>query len=464
MGDTGRQPNRRLAAVMDEAGVSNKGLARRMMDATAGTPEPVRADHNDVRKWLDGMVPRAPKPQVIAEVLGRKLGRRIGLDDIGFEQIDPSGDDSLVTEGLAYQAESARAVDLLRQLTDADQMDRQQVVEATWRPDAAPQIITGYMFAAPVLIDPQFDEPLRGSTAAARIRKTAGNFMEMDFEFGGGHTRRMLIEYFRDQVVPLLRRHHPEPIRREVFGAAAEVAQLLGWTAYDVGRHGVAMRYFTQGLRLAREAEDDMLGARMFSSLSHQANYLGRFTDAVNYARAAQSATIGRATSTVSAMFLAHEARALASLGDKSGTGRALSQAEKLFGTRDPDQDPEWVKYFDAFELAGEASHCFRDLGDWRQTKVFTEQAIDPASTPPRTRAFIQMVSAAGSLSSGDLEEAVTLASHAVELADGLQSARYIRYLTDFHGALAKAAPEHQLAHGFGELLHRQYPALKRSV
>ncbi|GHF84090.1 hypothetical protein FHX82_001158 [Amycolatopsis bartoniae] len=55
----------------------------------------------------------------------------------------------------------------------------------------------------------------------------------------------MLIQFFRDQVVPLLRKHHPEPIRREIFGAAAEVAQLLGWSAYDAGRHGVAMRYFT---------------------------------------------------------------------------------------------------------------------------------------------------------------------------------------------------------------------------
>jgi hypothetical protein len=62
-----------------------------------------------------------------------------------------------------------------------------------------------------------------------------------------------------------------------------------------------------------------VLGARLMSSLSHQANYLGQFQDALQLARAAQSAAAGRATPTVLSMFLAMEARALASLGDAAG-------------------------------------------------------------------------------------------------------------------------------------------------
>ena len=117
----------------------------------------------------------------------------------------------------------------------------------------------------------------------------------------------------------------------------------------------MAQRYFTQGLRLATEAEDPVLGGRLLSNLSHQANYLGRHDEAIQFARAAQASGAGRASATVSAMFLAMEARALASSGDARLCARALNLAEEAFGRRDPLKDPRWIGYFDELELAGEA-------------------------------------------------------------------------------------------------------------
>src|ERR1700722_5729554 len=37
--------------------------------------------------------------------------------------------------------------------------------------------------------------------------------------------------------------------------------------------------------------------------------------------------------------------------------------------------DPEWIGYFDAAELAGEGSHCFRDLRSPRTAQGFIAQA-----------------------------------------------------------------------------------------
>ena len=62
--------------------------------------------------------------------------------------------------------------------------------------------------------------------------------------------------------MPLLRARHPDRVSGELFSAAAEVAEMLGFSAYDAGRHGAAQRYFAQGLRLAGEAGDPVLGAR----------------------------------------------------------------------------------------------------------------------------------------------------------------------------------------------------------
>jgi hypothetical protein len=216
--------------------------------------------------------------------------------------------------------------------------------------------------------------------------------MDLDFTYGGGYVRRLLLFFFKTEVVPLLRQNTVENARREIFSAAAEVVQLLGWSAYDSGRHGAAQRYFVQGLRLAREGNDHMLGGRLLSNLSHQANYLGKFSDAAQLARAAQSTTVGKSSATVTSLFFAMEARALASTGDERGCTAVLNKAEALMAKQVMDSDPNWIGYFNHEELAGETAHCFRDLGRSTETRQFANDAIRSPSTPARTRAFIGMV------------------------------------------------------------------------
>lgn len=465
MVDDEKQPNTLLAGVMNEAGATNKGLARRVrLLSEAGGGEPVRCDHVSVKRWLEGTRPQPRTCLLIAHVLGELLGRKINLQEIGYADPGPADDggsqaDDVVTHGTEYPERTDTAVRLLDTLADRDLADAPSVTGAQWSSQVAPQVITGYMFAEPApLIVAETFEPVRGMAVAERIRDTTASLMRMDFQWGGGYVRRMLLQFFRDQVVPELRKTHPDRARREIFSAAAEVAQLLGWSAYDAGRHGAAMRYFVQGLKLAREAQDYMMGGRLLANLSHQANFLGNFSDAVKFARAAQSATFGHTTKNVEAMYVMHEARALANLGDRQGTAGAVHRAEHLFGQRDPAREPGWIGYYDAEELAGDASHCFRDLGMVREAKEFVVQALGE-ETPPRTRAFIQMVSAAASHQAGDLDEAVALASEAVRNGAGLQSARYLRYLTDFQGALT-AHTGHMLVGQFEDLLSEHYPDL----
>ena len=184
--------------------------------------------------------------------------------------------------------------------------------------------------------------PQRGVATAEWIRAFTHSLMDLDVHYGGGHVRQALLSFFRSEIVPLLRGRHPQPVRRELFSAAAETAEMLGFSAYDAGRHGAAQRYFAQGLRLAGEAADPVLGARLMSSLSHQANYLGQFGDALQLARAAQWAAAGRATPAVLSMFLAMEARALATATAKSrslvkrGTARAETARPPTSAQRTP--------------------------------------------------------------------------------------------------------------------------------
>ncbi|WP_163547817.1 hypothetical protein [Candidatus Frankia nodulisporulans] len=447
-----REPNRRLAAVMAEAGVSNKGLAARVADAARQDGHQISPDHVSVRRWLDGVEPRGKTPHYIALALGSKLGRRLPLEEIGFRG-DPSGSHIPIDEP-NYSFDHETAVSSLTTLSVADLGDDPDAIRAPWVDGAAPGLITGFLFGSSSESSSIEDARLSLTAGPAdAIRATASHLMDLDFRFGGGHVRRLLLFYFHSEVVPLLKGQHADPVRREIFRAAAEVAELLGWSAYDAGRYGAAQRYYAQGLRLAREAGDELLGGWMLASLSHQANYLGRFNEAVQLARASYSATHGKSGVTTTCLSLAMEARALASLGDVRGCTAAIHKAELLFETQNPDDDPSWIAFFNAEELAGEAAHCYRDLGRLKEVRIFGAQALDPLNTPPRTRAFIGMVNAAGALNDGDLEEAIALASEAVDLGVSLQSQRYLRYLTDFDRTLRDRYPRDPRAIAFSNTL-----------
>jgi len=445
---------------MQQSGVSNKGLATRVRAEAAKTGHDISPDHVSVRRWLDGVRPHDDTIRCIAAALGTKLGRKVTFAEIGFDSVVEGVEVDLVDDGAQYVPQSEQAVDLLAALTSADLSDSPALATSAWVSAVAPSVIAGYLFAEPQRAECAGSLAESGVDIAGRIRATIRSLMDLDFRFGGGHTRNMLLIYWNTEIVPAVRRRYPEVIRREVMSAAADAAQLLGWSAYDAGRHGAARRYFVQGLRLAREANDRLMGGQILSNLSHQANYLGKFSEAIQFARAAQAATTGETSATVSAMFLAMEARALASIGDAHACAAVLHRAEQVFDRSNPGGDPDWISYFDAWELAGEAAHCFRDLGQPRETRLFVAQAIDPIHTPARTRALIDMVSAAGALRSGDLDQAVSTAMAAVRSAGSLQSSRYIRYVTDFHKSLTEKSASHPLVREFTGLIRVSYPTL----
>jgi hypothetical protein len=173
--------------------------------------------------------------------------------------------------------------------------------------------------------------------------------------------------------------------------------------------------------------------------MSHQATFLGRYQDAANLARAARSGTQRIATPSLTAHFHAMEARALAQLGDNRGCERALSDAVSLFEHRNPDNEPEWFRYFDEAELAAEFGHCYRDIGHHGAAIRYAAQSIG-STCGARSDFFVTMVLADAQLRAGETEQACLGALDALRLGEQLKSARCIRYLRDFHESLTPTA------------------------
>ena len=68
-----------------EAGLSHKGLARRLNDLGAARGlAGLKYDHSSVLRWLAGQRPRDPVPGLLAEIFALRLGRTVSTEDLGM--------------------------------------------------------------------------------------------------------------------------------------------------------------------------------------------------------------------------------------------------------------------------------------------------------------------------------------------------------------------------------------------
>ncbi|MFB8169406.1 hypothetical protein ACFC60_15815, partial [Kitasatospora purpeofusca] len=110
--------NLQLAALIEEAGFSHAGLARRVDQLGLEHGLDLRYDKTSVTRWLRGQQPRGATPALIAEVFTRRLGRRLTAQDLGLDACAP------VYAGLEFAETPQEAVD---------------IVASMWRKDNGPQ-------------------------------------------------------------------------------------------------------------------------------------------------------------------------------------------------------------------------------------------------------------------------------------------------------------------------------------
>ncbi|MGM9381503.1 hypothetical protein [Streptomyces antibioticus] len=340
----------------------------------------------------------------------------------------------------AYPASPDDAIQTVSQLWRADlnQYDpllRAEPSEPAWNEASLRWLVA----PEPGIPRPRTEGMRVGLGDVAAVKTTADMFAQLDDQFGGDHARHSVIQYLNNDVTPMLRGQYTEQVGRVLFSTVAEATLLAGWMSYDACHHGLAQRYFLQALRLAQDANDRRLAGSILSAMSHQATFLGRYTQAATLARAALMGISPVATPTLRAQFHAMDARALARTGDVAGCEAALSAATKALESRNSEDEPEWISYFDEAELAAEAAHCFRDVNRARQAVAHAENAMSGSHV--RSDFFATMVLADAHLRAGDVEEACRVALDAMDLGEQLKSARCISYLAEFRQNLTAAGP-----------------------
>ncbi|MFD5886413.1 transcriptional regulator [Streptomyces sp. NPDC060334] len=431
-----RQPNERLQALIQEAGCSNAGLARRVNMCGAEHGLDLRYDKTSVARWLRGQQPRGRAPGIIAEALGRKLGRTVTIDEIGMA----NGKNLASGVGLQFSPTVIGAIE--------------QVCEL-WRSDVGRRdFLSGSSVAASALVEPSRDwlitgaDPQVARSGGSRVgmsdvdavRATTEALKELDHRFGSGHVRPVVVHYLNSVVSGLIGGSYREPVGRALFAEVARLTELAGYMAVDTGQPGLAQRYYIQALRLAQAAGDRAYGGYVLAaSMSHLAAELGNPREISQLARAAQEGTRGQVTPRVESMFYAAEARGHALMGDTRATavlsGRAVTALERA--EPETGDDPSWIRHFDQSYLADELAHCHRDLGQADAAARRAEEALRGLpETKARRRAIGMLLLAAAQVQQREVEQACQTAAKAADLLGSLRSRRGIEYLEDFRTRL----------------------------
>ncbi|MER5769691.1 regulator [Streptomyces sp. NPDC001985] len=457
-----RIPNRQLAALIQEAGFSNAGLARRVDQLGLEHGLDLRYDKTSVTRWLRGQQPRGTTPALIAEVFTRRLGRRLSAQDLGLDACAP------VYAGLEFAATPEEAVDIVSGLWRKDSGSHAELRKIAFTPAGLVVPSRDWLIGradervgrAPE--QPSGRVPAQGGPGVPRQRAVAERgtdrgpgqrvssgdiaalrsvgelFRTLDHAYGGGHARQALVRYLEHEAEPMLRGSYGEVTGRRLFAAVADLTRLVGWTSYDIAAHGLAQRYFVQALRLAQAAGDRAYGSYVLVTMARQAVYLGHGREAVQLTRVAQQGVGPTAPPVVQALLHAVEARGHGVLGDARACTACLVRAERALGAARPgDEVPYWARFFDEAQMADEFGHCYRDLQQYRQAVQHAERSLQlRPSALARSRLFCRVVLASARLGLGELDQACALGAEAALQAAEMRSARALEYVRDFERRL----------------------------
>ncbi|MER6626783.1 helix-turn-helix transcriptional regulator [Streptomyces sp. NPDC000987] len=259
-------------------------------------------------------------------------------------------------------------------------------------------------------------------------------FLHLDDELGGDSLYVPLTKYVARMAVSV--RANP----RDGLAAFGQLNQMVGWLALDASKHAHAKRYLATAVEVGHEVADAGLVASALGYMSLQETYRGRSVPARSLAQMAFAATSDRLTPLTRTAMGARLARAHAKLGDEECL-RVLETMEADFGEAGQEQEPLYVSYVDAVEIAAQRGACYLDLGMTEEAVGALTEALALLGTnaPNRARDRVHYMSrlAKCHLLDGEVERACQVGHDALALSQTIGSARITERLGEFNDALS---------------------------
>jgi len=408
--------NTRLKNLLAEAGLSYETFALAVRRIAAEQGRTVRTNKSAVAHWIAGTTPDPDTARYAIEALQRRLGRNLGLADIGLP------------EDLPYELMPRDPVGAVARLGRADVDRRGFLAGAVYSLGALglPLSYQGELAARAA----SAQAGRVGMDEVAAVRDITAAFNRADERLGGGFGRSAVVEYLATDVATYCHATMAEPVRQAMFAEAAQLAYLAGWKCHDIGAEGLAQRYYLHSYQLAVESGDMGQAAYVMRILAHQAYDMGHHDNCLNLASAAVAHTTGRVDNHTSALFSLTEAKAHAMRGDRRDALACLARAEhEMNHASDGDERPAWagVHGVNAAQFHNHTAKVLADLGELGAAEEHFTRSIrhylDPVAKP-RVHALASTWLAETQCQRGHIEQACRTWTDALARVGGIQSAR----------------------------------------
>nr|UDM84229.1 tetratricopeptide repeat protein [Streptomyces sp.] len=219
----------------------------------------------------------------------------------------------------------------------------------------------------------------------------------------------------------------------------AELAQLAGWLAADLGLSRRSQSCFLCALAAARAAQDRPLAAYIISCMSYCATWESRHEEALRLIRIARKGSCKEDFGIGHALLATREARARARLGDEVGCARALDEAADLSQDSDPAQDAPWITWVTPPVMVADAGRAWLELGYFRRAEQCLERGIELfGESQPRNRMLHWTSLAEARLGRQEVDGAAEAAEEALSLAEVMVSQRAQIRLSDLRSKLKR--------------------------
>ncbi|MEU6402842.1 helix-turn-helix domain-containing protein [Streptomyces sp. NPDC046985] len=275
---------------------------------------------------------------------------------------------------------------------------------------------------------------LSGMSLQATGEHLLRTFLHLDDELGGDSLYVPLTKYVARMAISV--KANP----RDGFAAYGQLNQMVGWLSLDANKHAHAKRYFATAVEVGHEVGDSGLVASALGYMSLQETYRGRSQPARSLAQMAFAVTTDRLTPLTKTVMGARLARAHASLGDEECL-RVLDTVQADFALAGSDEEPPYVSYVDAVEVAAQRGACYLDLGMTDEAITALSEALDLLSTsaPNRARDRVHYLSRLAKcyLLDGEVERACQVGHDALALSQTIGSARIGERLGELDTAFA---------------------------
>lgn len=321
--------------------------------------------------------------------------------------------------------------------TDASNMDGSEEGEDMRRRDLIKSVGVGAallgtsIFEDAAVTTPQSSRAV-GMETVEIMREWTRTFRRVDNRFGGGYSLSQIGKYLTEEVMPKVTDSRcNDKVRRELHSTASELYQLAGWMSYDIGNTEQGRKCLSRALKLSQTAANQPFTAELLAGMSHQASFLRRPEDAVDFALAAKEAARRTGLNALVSEAAVMAAHGYAQQGDKRACLTELQEAEAEFCRIRRADTPDWLGYFDEAYLSAKFGHALKDLGEATQAERFAVRSLQMNEGYDRGRVFNLALLASTLAEQGKVDEAVSYGRQATELAGTVRSQRTTAYLSE---------------------------------